>query len=107
MLKYLHNIPTGVQILPKVRQLFYWRNTRKYVEKYYKSCGTCMARKGPKTLSQQKLGRYNSSVPFKRDTFDFLGSFSKVSEKNKHILVVIDYFTKCPQAYLIPDLQNI
>ncbi|GFS97927.1 retrovirus-related Pol polyprotein from transposon 412 [Trichonephila clavipes] len=44
-------------------------------------------------------------APFERTAFDILGSLPTSSDVNNNILVVMDYFTKWPEAYPIPDQE--
>ncbi|GFX98093.1 retrovirus-related Pol polyprotein from transposon 412 [Trichonephila clavipes] len=75
------------------------------VEQWCKSCDACSARKGPKIRSRGKLHRYNVGAPFERIAFDILGPLPRTESGNKYLLVVIDYFTKWPEVYPIPDQE--
>ncbi|GFU83029.1 retrovirus-related Pol polyprotein from transposon 412 [Trichonephila clavipes] len=63
------------------------------------------ARKGPKIRSRGKLHRYNVGAPFERIAFDILGPLPRTASGNKYLLVVMDYFTKWPEVYPIPDQE--
>ncbi|KAF8778942.1 Transposon Ty3-G Gag-Pol polyprotein like [Argiope bruennichi] len=81
VLKELHGSPTGghfgvTKTLQKVRERFYWNNVRNDVEKWCRTCDPCAAR-----------------------------PLSRSSDGNNNILVVMDYFTKWPEAYPIPDQE--
>ncbi|GFU36079.1 retrovirus-related Pol polyprotein from transposon 412 [Trichonephila clavipes] len=61
----------------------------------------------PNTKCRRKCTRgrlqlYNVGVPFDRIAFDILGLLPRTSDGN-NILVVLDYFTKGPEAYPISD----
>ncbi|GFV21297.1 retrovirus-related Pol polyprotein from transposon 412 [Trichonephila clavipes] len=43
--------------------------------------------------------------PFQRIAFDILGPLPRSSDANNNILVVMDYFTKWPEAYPISDQE--
>ncbi|GFX83964.1 retrovirus-related Pol polyprotein from transposon 412 [Trichonephila clavipes] len=75
------------------------------VEQWCKSCDVCSARKGPKIRSRGKLHRYNVGAPFERIAFDILGPLPRTASGNKYLLVVMDYFTKWPEVYPIPDQE--
>ncbi|GFT19824.1 hypothetical protein TNCV_4992801 [Trichonephila clavipes] len=75
------------------------------VEQWCKSCDACSARKGPKIRSRGKLHRYNVGAPFERIAFDILGPLPRTASGNKYLLVVMDYFTKWPEVYPIPDQE--
>ncbi|GFW76646.1 hypothetical protein TNCV_4943631 [Trichonephila clavipes] len=63
------------------------------------------ARKGPKIRSRGELHRYNVGAPFERIAFDILGPLPRTASGNKYLLVVMDYFTKWPEVYPIPDQE--
>ncbi|GFT10349.1 retrovirus-related Pol polyprotein from transposon 412 [Trichonephila clavipes] len=110
VLKELHGSPTGghfgvMKTLHRVRERFFWGKVRADVEQWCKSCDACSARKGPKIRSRGKLHRYNVGAPFERIAFDILGPLPKTVSGNKYLLVVMDYFTKWPEVYPIPDQE--
>ncbi|GFV02306.1 hypothetical protein TNCV_4192201 [Trichonephila clavipes] len=82
-----------------------WGKVRADVEQWCKSCDACSARKGPKIRSRGKLHRYNVGAPFERIAFDILGPLPRTASGNKYLLVVMDYFTKWPEVYPIPDQE--
>ncbi|GFW79112.1 retrovirus-related Pol polyprotein from transposon 412 [Trichonephila clavipes] len=110
VLKELHGSPTGghfgvMKPLHRVRERFFWGKVRADVEQWCKSCDACAARKGPKIRSRGKLHRYNVGAPFERIAFDILGPLPRTASGNKYLLVVMDYFTKWPEVYPIPDQE--
>ncbi|GFW76233.1 retrovirus-related Pol polyprotein from transposon 412 [Trichonephila clavipes] len=109
VLKELHGSPTGghfgvMKTLHRVRERFCWGKVTD-VEQWCKSCDACSARKGPKIRSRGKLHRYNVGAPFERIAFDILGPLPRTASGNKYLLVVMDYFTKWPEVYPIPDQE--
>ncbi|GFS87899.1 retrovirus-related Pol polyprotein from transposon 412 [Trichonephila clavipes] len=110
VLKELHGSPTGghfgvMKTLHRVRERFCWGKVRADVEQWCKSCDACSARKGPKIRSRGKLHRYNVGAPFERIAFDILGPLPRTASGNKYLRVVMDYFTKWPEVYPIPDQE--
>ncbi|GFS52302.1 hypothetical protein TNCV_4850271 [Trichonephila clavipes] len=110
VLKELHGSPTGghfgvMKTLHRVRERFCWGKVRADVEQWCKSCDACSARKGPKIRSRGKLHRYNVGAPFERIAFDILGPLPRTVSGNKYLLVAMDYFTKWPEVYPIPDQE--
>ncbi|GFW29147.1 retrovirus-related Pol polyprotein from transposon 412 [Trichonephila clavipes] len=94
-----------MKTLQKVRERFYWNNVRSDVEKCCRTCDPCASRKGPRKRTRGRLQLYNVGAPFERIAFDILGPLPRSSEGNNNILVVMDYFTKWPEAYPIPDQE--
>lgn len=110
VLRELHNGATGghfglMKTLQKVRERFYWDKIRNDVEQWCKSCNQCAARKGPSKRTRGRLQRYNVGAPFERIALDILGPLPVTNNQNKYILVVMDYFSKWPEAYSIPDQE--
>ncbi|GFW35995.1 hypothetical protein TNCV_4928591 [Trichonephila clavipes] len=110
ILKKLHGSPTGghfgvMKTLQKVRERFYWNNVRSDVEKCCRICDPCAARKGTRKRTRGRLQVYNVGAPFERIAFDILGPLPRSSDGNNNILVVMDYFTKWPETYPIPDQE--
>ncbi|GFU98817.1 hypothetical protein TNCV_2308411 [Trichonephila clavipes] len=60
----------------------------------------------PRKRIRGRLQLYNVGAPFERIAFDILGPLPRSSDgNNNNILVVMDYFTKWPEAYPIPDQE--
>ncbi|GFU14598.1 retrovirus-related Pol polyprotein from transposon 412 [Trichonephila clavipes] len=101
VLKELHGSPTGGHFgVMKTLQ-----NVRSDVEKCCRICDPCAARKGPRKRTRGRLQLHNVGAPFERIAFDILGPLPRSSDGNNNILVAKDYFTKCPEAYPIPDQE--
>ena len=94
-----------MKTLQKVREHFYWSKSKEDIEKWYQTCDGCAACKGPKKRSRGRLHRYNIVAPFEQIALDILGSLPGSLNVSKYILVVMDYFTKWPEAYPMPDQE--
>ncbi|GFX50477.1 retrovirus-related Pol polyprotein from transposon 17.6 [Trichonephila clavipes] len=110
VLKELHGSPTGghfgvMKTLQKVRERFYWNNVRSDVKKCCCTRDPCASRKGPRKRTRGRLQLYNVGAPLERIAFDILGPIPRSSDGNNCILVVMDYFTKGPEAYSFPDQE--
>ena len=53
------------------------------------------------------MRQYNVGVPFERIAIDVAGPFPRSNLGNKYVLVAMDYFTKWPEAYAIPNQEAI
>ncbi|GFY21122.1 retrovirus-related Pol polyprotein from transposon 412 [Trichonephila clavipes] len=101
-----------MKTLLKALERFYWNNERSDEEKFCRICDPCAAgsgkgqgAKGPRKRARGRLQLYNVGAPFERIAFDILGPLPRSSDGNNNILVVMDYFTKWPEAYPIPDQE--
>ncbi|GFT30849.1 retrovirus-related Pol polyprotein from transposon 412 [Trichonephila clavipes] len=94
-----------MKTLQRVRERFYWNYVRSDVEKCCRICDPCAAREGPGKRTRGRLQLYNVGAPFERIAFDILGPLPRSSDGNNNILVAMDYFTKWPEAYPIPDQE--
>ena len=50
------------------------------------------------------MGQYNVGIPMERVALDILGSLLLSDSGNQYLLIVVDYFTKSPEAYVLPKL---
>ena len=49
------------------------------------------------------MHQYNVGAPFERIAIDISGSFPESDNGNRYLLIAMDYFTKWPQVYAIPN----
>ena len=93
--------------LDKIRQRFYWVYCKMDVEEWCRKCDICAASKGPHAKTRGQLQTYNVGSPFERIAIDLAGPFPVSKSGNKYILVVIDYFTKWPEVFAIPNQEAV
>lgn len=91
--------------IDKVRQRFYWLHLRADVERFYRQCDTCAGSRGPQTRSRGRMSQYNVGAPFERIAMDIAGPFPVTDSQNKYLLVIMDYFTKWPEVFAIPNQE--
>lgn len=63
----------------------------------------CSAKKGPAKKTRAPLQVYQVGAPMERVAVDIAGRFPLTSRGNRFICVVMDYFTKWPEAYALPN----
>ncbi|GBN67343.1 hypothetical protein AVEN_178525-1 [Araneus ventricosus] len=115
VLRETHDSASGghfgvMKTLSNSRERFYWDRLRTDVEKWRREFHACGARKGPKARTIGRLQRYNVGAPFERMTLDILEPLPVTTKDNRYVLVLMDYFTKWPEAIPIPDqvwLKNL
>lgn len=89
--------------LNRLRQRFYWAGCRQDTELFVHCCDACTAQKGPSRRSHAPLQQYQVGAPMERVGVDILGPFPTTDLGNRYVLVAMDYFTKWPEAYAVPD----
>ena len=110
VLRAIHGAPGsghfGIsKTLRRLRQGFYWGQHRRDVEDYCRRCDSCTARKGPTDRSHAQLQQFPAGGPMERVGVDVLGPFPRSERGNRYVLTVMDYFTKWPEAYSLPDQE--
>uniref|UniRef100_A0A669BLT9 Gypsy retrotransposon integrase-like protein 1 n=1 Tax=Oreochromis niloticus TaxID=8128 RepID=A0A669BLT9_ORENI len=93
----------NAKTLRRLRGRFYWPGCRRDVELHVHCCDTCTAQKGPTQRSTAPLQQYLVGAPMERVGVDVLGPFPVTESGNWYVLVAMDYFTKWPEAYAVPD----
>ncbi|RXN24698.1 Retrovirus-related Pol poly from transposon [Labeo rohita] len=87
----------------RLRQRCYWPGCRQDAELHVHCCDVCTAQKGPSRRSHAPLQQYLVGAPMERIGVDILGPFPITEAGNRFVLVAMDYFTKWPEAYAVPD----
>ncbi|XP_051816115.1 uncharacterized protein LOC127537562 [Acanthochromis polyacanthus] len=93
----------STKTLRRLRQGFYWGQHRRDVEDFCRRCDDCAAYKGPLDQSHAPLQQQAVGEPMERVAVDIMGPFPVTVRGNKYVLCAMDYFTKLPEAYALPD----
>lgn len=93
--------------LQSLRQRFYWTGMRRDAEEWCRTCSVCCAKKGPKSRPRAPLQVRLVGEPMARVAVDIAGPLPLTSSGNRYILVAMDYFTKWPEAYPIPNQEAV
>ena len=62
-------------------------------------------KKGPKRQGRAPMELYQVGALMERVAVDIAGPLPVTASGNKYICVAMDYFTKWPEAYAIPDQE--
>ncbi|KAJ8369228.1 hypothetical protein SKAU_G00092560 [Synaphobranchus kaupii] len=89
--------------LHRLRGKFHWPGCRHDVELHVHCCDSCTAQKGPNQRSRAPLQQHLVGAPMERVGVDVLWPFPITDSGNCYILVAMDYFTKWPEAFAVPD----
>ena len=85
----------------KIRKRYYWKNMRKDIEEYIRTCWNCQVRgkpSGRNELHPTKIGE-----PFEVIGIDIVGPLNETGRGNKYIVVAVDYFTKWVEAKALKE----
>ena len=91
--------------LRRLRQSFYWGQFRRDVEDFCRRCDSCTAKKGPPEQSHAQLQQFPVGAPMERVGVDIVSPLAVTDSGNRYVLSVMDYFTKWPEAYALPDQE--
>ena len=93
----IHRALRVTRTLDRIRKCFFWPSMRKSVENYIRQCHTCVKRKTPALTASNGTAPLQSlqvSEPFTFWALDYMGPLPETNRGNKHILVLMDHFTK-------------
>jgi hypothetical protein len=98
--------PLSVNNTPnKIRQRCYWLQARNNVGKLCRQCDIHAASRGPRTRNRGQMHQYNVEAPFERIYIDVAAPYPGRDQENLDLLIAMDYFTKWPEAYAIPNQE--
>ena len=112
VLHLLHNTAAGGHFgvrktLGRVRERFYWCHCHRDTEDWCRSCDLCASRKGPSKKVRAPLALYNVASPMERLAVDVMGPLPETEAGNKYLLIAMDYFSKWPEAYPLPNQEAV
>ena len=109
-MQQLHDNPTSghfgyKKTLLRVREKFYWHGCRQAIDNWCRRCNLCASRKGPHKRKHGPAQIYLSGAPMERVAIDILGPLPETEQGNRYLLVAMDYFTKWPEVYPLPNQE--
>ena len=104
----VHSVPAGGHFgydktLAKCRRHFFWPGMSSSVRLFVQCCQVCAAGKSsrqPVAPLVPMLGGYPGDLV----AMDLVGPFPVTQSRNRYLLVCVDYFTRWPEAYPLPDI---
>jgi hypothetical protein len=90
------------KVLARMRLKYFWPSMLQDVTSWCKSCQLCAARKRPKKYVKAPLKPIAVDGPFSTLAMDIL-ELPKTTAGNRYILVCVDYLTKWPECFPLPD----
>ena len=88
-----------------LRSRFHWYGMRRVVVDWVCSCSSCSAHNTPKRRGRwTPLVSTGCSFPWERVAMDPIPNLAVTKRGNRHLLGIVDYFTKWAGAFLLPDM---
>ena len=92
----------------QIRARFHWNGMKRDVEDWVTSCVSCSEKKSPRNRGRgAPLEVTWAGYPFERIAMDLIPNLPESVGGNRHILVVVDYFTKWVEAYPLKRMDAV
>ena len=91
--------------LNRVKRRFCWPGMRRDIQIYCRACSVCATKKTAGRRPKAEMRRYDVGLPMEEVAIDLMGPFTESSSGNKHVLVVVDSFSKWMEAYPVPNIE--
>lgn len=101
LLHELHDLCGHLSVLKttdNVRKCFYWFGHTADIELYCQTCHTCGSRNGPIPRPRAPMQSIKTGYPLERIQIDILGPLPETNRGSKYVAVVVDMYTKWPEA---------
>ena len=89
--------------IKRARERFFWPQMRTSMINFIKQCVDCSQSKYQPHQGKAPLQPIRVSEPFVFWALDYMGPLQETSSGNRHILVVMDHFTKWCEAFATRD----
>ena len=99
--------PGWQRTLDAIRATYWFNDLRKFTKKFVSNCIPCMVAKKTTGKKKAKLHPIEKiAEPFHTLHVDHVGPFCKTNSGNRHILTIIDGFTKFLWLEAVPDTSS-
>ena len=108
VLKGLHSSPSAghmgiTRTLLRAKERFFWPQMDECITDFVNNCIKCSQSKDNSTSTKAPLKPIQVSEPFLFWALDYMGPLSETALGNRHILVMMDHFTKWCEAFPTKD----
>ncbi|KAL0199491.1 hypothetical protein M9458_008031, partial [Cirrhinus mrigala] len=87
--------------IQRIQDLFHWPGLEAEVKRFCEACPTCQRTSPRKPPPSPLIPLPIIEVPFERIGMDLVGPLLKSARGHEHILVIVDYATRYPEAVLL------
>ena len=108
VLHSLHSGPSGghmgiTRTILRAKERFFWPHMQESIQSFIQSCPECSQNKLDTKTTKAPLQHIQISEPFVFWAMDYMGPIKETARGNKHILVMMDHFTKWCEAFPTTD----
>ena len=89
--------------LNRARGRFFWPKMSKHIQGFVQCCPICAQNKLSTHHNRAPLQSIDVNEPFVFWAMDYMGPLPETAQGNKHLLVIMDHFTKWCEAFPTPD----
>ena len=89
--------------LYRARERFFWPKMAATIQTFINSCSECNRNKSNSKQNKAPLQPIHISEPFLFWAMDYMGPINETARGNRHILVMMDHFTKWCEAFPTRD----
>ncbi|KAL1277196.1 hypothetical protein QQF64_023869 [Cirrhinus molitorella] len=103
ILEFAHSHPLAGHLgaqntIERIRDRFHWPGLEAEVKRFCQACPTCQLTSPRKPPPSPLIPLPNIGVPFEHIGMDLVGLLPKSGRGHEHILVIVDYATRYPEA---------
>jgi transposase InsO family protein len=91
------------KLVEQIKKKYFWQGMDRDIREYSVTCLECQASKTGSVTRAGLLEPIRVTTPFEKVGMDFVGPLPSTSKGNKYLLVFIDYMTRWPEAFAVPD----
>ena len=111
LLQDIHSSPSGghlgiTRTTFRAKDRFFWPKMDECIRSFINNCVKCSQSKHDPTLTKAPLKSIEVSEPFIFWALDYMGPLPETAQGNRHILVLMDHFTKWCEAFPTKDQKS-
>ena len=112
VLASMHSGPSGGHFAPdklasQIKLRMWWPAVLHDVKEFCDRCERCEARNAPIPAPRTSLGQLSASRPLEVVGMDILSGLPRTANGNKHLLVLVDHFSRWCEVYPLRDLTAL
>lgn len=99
--------PGYEKTMQRLKVRYYWPNMAKQTKRYVQACITCKICKPPTVATAPQMGNQTvTNRPFQVLALDFIQSLPRSKSGNRHLLVLMDLFSKFTMLFPMRNIES-